>query len=110
MFVFSSQLLQSWLFGSPCHDTKSCEDNPNFTMARYNAFDKTAIALSAVFLPLAVVAVALRIVARRRTKANVGLDDLLAEFALAVYVCFTAMVLWGMWSCLNASQGGLLKR
>ena len=64
-------------------------------MTRYNAFSKTAIALSAVFLPLSLIAVVLRLFARSRTKANCGLDDGLAVLALLVYIGFTAMVLWG---------------
>ena len=76
-------------------------------MARYNAFAGTTIALAAVFLPLALLAVVLRIVARRRTKANVGLDDLLAILTLVVYTCFSAMVLWGTYPGLEAKLYGI---
>ena len=64
-------------------------------MARYNAFAGNTIALAAVFLLLALTAIILRIIARSRTKANVGLDDFLAVFTLVVYICFSAMCLWG---------------
>ena len=65
-------------------------------MTRYNAFAGTTIALSAVFLPLTLIVVALRILARTKTKAGIGLDDLLALFALATYFVFTILLLWGM--------------
>lgn len=63
-------------------------------MARYNAFAGTTVALAAVFIPLALISIVLRIIARSRTKANLGLDDLLAVFTLVIYICYSAMVLW----------------
>ena len=72
-----------------------------FTMTQYNAFAGTPIALSAVFLPLASISVALRIFARSRTKANVGFDDLLAFLALVVYFGFSAIILYGTSSRVN---------
>lgn len=52
-------------------------------------------------MPLALIAVVMRIIARGKTKANVGCDDLLAVLALAVYFCFSAMILWGRRSGLG---------
>ena len=67
-------------------------------MARYNAFAGPTVTLASVFIPLALIFIVLRIIARSRTKANVGLDDLLAVFTLVIYICYSAMCLWCTWS------------
>lgn len=73
-------------------------------MTQYNAFAGTSVALSALFMPLALTAVVLRMVARSRTKAQFGLDDLLAFITLVVYFVFCAMILWGLWSCFSKTN------
>lgn len=75
--------------------TRLYERPSDLTMARYNAFAGTTVALAAVFIPLALVFIVLRIIARSRTKANVGLDDLLAVFTLVIYICYSALCLSG---------------
>ena len=64
-------------------------------MVRYDAYDGTTIILIATLLPLSLITVVLRFVARSKTRSSYGLDDLLAIVALAFYISTCVLNLWG---------------
>lgn len=64
-------------------------------MAHYNAYNRTNIVLSAIFGPLALLSVVLRLAARARSKGNFGNDDWFAIIGLLCFLIFMGMLLWG---------------
>jgi integral membrane sensor domain MASE1 len=69
------------------------------SMAQYNAHIKPYVVLVTVFGALAITAVVLRFVARSRTKAHYGADDWFALVALAGFLAFSGVIIWGLSLC-----------
>ena len=64
-------------------------------MAQYKESSSTFIALTVVMGSASILAVLLRIVARRRSKSHLGLDDAFAVAALCGFLTFQGFILWG---------------
>ena len=64
-------------------------------MVRYNSNDSTTIAIIAVTCSVSLVAVALRLIARTKTKAGFGLDDIFAILATVFYFAFCSVFVLG---------------
>ena len=60
-----------------------------------NRIDVPAVVISSIFVPLACAAVILRFVARRKTKASLGVEDFWAVVSLICYILQTGMDLAG---------------
>lgn len=64
-------------------------------MVRYDGHDSTTIAMTAVTCSVSLVAIALRLVARTKTKAGLGLDDIFAMLATVFYFAFCSVFVLG---------------
>ena len=64
-------------------------------MVRYNDHDSTTIVLTAITCSMSLVTIALRLVARTKTKAGLGLDDLFAILATVFYFGFCSVFVLG---------------
>lgn len=64
-------------------------------MTKYDASSSRFIALPVTFGLASILAVALRILARRRSKAQLGVDDVFAVVAMCDFLAFLGVVIWG---------------
>ncbi len=64
-------------------------------MVRYNSHDRTTIVMTAVTCAISLATIALRLVARTKTKAGLGLDDIFAILATVCYVAFCSVFVLG---------------
>lgn len=64
-------------------------------MVRYNGHDRTIVVMTAVTCSVSLVAIALRLVARTKTKAGLGLDDSFATLATVFYFAFCSFFVLG---------------
>ena len=67
----------------------------NPTMTSYNAYAGTFIALLAGLGSTTILAVVLRLVARRKAGVSFGLEDACAIFALLANIVFLSTAVWG---------------
>ena len=63
-------------------------------MAQFSASSPVFIALSVVLGLASILAVFLRMLARRRSKAHLGVDDLFAVVALCAFLAFLGLIIW----------------
>ena len=64
-------------------------------MAQDSASSSRFIALAVILGLASILAVLLRIVARRRSKVHLGFDDVFAVIALCGFLAFLGIVIWG---------------
>ena len=64
-------------------------------MAQYRDFSAIFVALTTIMGSGSLLAVLLRIVARKKSKIRLGLDDAFAMAALCGFLTFLGLTLWG---------------
>ena len=64
-------------------------------MVRYNSNDSTTIAITAITYSVSLVAVALRLITRTKTKAGFGLDDIFTILTTVFYFAFCLVFVLG---------------
>ena len=64
-------------------------------MTQYDASSSRFIALAVTFGLASILAVLMRILARRRSKAQLGVDDVFAVVAMCGFLAFLVVVVWG---------------
>ena len=63
-------------------------------MAQYDASSPTFITLTVIMGSASILAVVLRALARKKSKASIGLDDVFAAIALSGYLAFLGIIMW----------------
>ena len=64
-------------------------------MARYDHSSSNIIALAVILGTASIISVLLRILARTRSKAPLGVDDLFAVVALCGFLAYLGLIIWG---------------
>ena len=64
-------------------------------MSRYDHSSSKVIALAVILGIASIISVLLRILARTRSKAHLGVDDLFAVVALCGFLAYMGLIVWG---------------
>ena len=64
-------------------------------MARYDHSSLNVIKLAVVLGIASIISVLLRILARKRSKAHLGVDDVFAVVALCGFLAYVGLLIWG---------------
>ena len=64
-------------------------------MVRYDRSSSNIIALAVILGTASIVSVLLRILARARSRAHLGVDDVFAVVALCGFLAYTGIIIWG---------------
>jgi len=75
-------------------------------MVTYNAHGRENTLVASICLPIAVLTVVLRFVARARINQKVTMEDLCAVMSLVFFAGFCGALIWGMYTAPRMSYLG----